>query len=493
MIRREKQGSSLILIFALSIVSSLIFMIFVGSNIYFADEPKKYISLALILFAMVLFAIRKDLYTSYAFFCGIVFVINFAIINIFYSQDSYVIGSSHKLMIPDMFMVLGACLLLFSRSPKASSKNHYSLSVIVSYIVFLWYLLAISIISSDSTYAMIHLAHNGRVVIIFLIFCIVFRRKPEAIKYLIMGLSFLVIVQGVVGICQQYGVDLFLRFTDAEFSYISGGFNRVGGTLGRVHLHTLLVMTLPVLLAQALWLKNGKFRLLLVLAVTMGIITIGLTRNRGPLMAFLFASGYVFYNFYKFRIIGFSPRVLIFATLGFTLLSGSFMIGGENYEQIFLRPTYLGRIEQNKSILKNFYNAPPLKMFFGYGSNQFILDSYGMESHEKSSRDTKRVFNAHNQYLLLLYETGIFGLFLYFLWAFLFFKQAKLHRKYDSKYIVDQKMVVKIGISGSLLCLFLNALTKPIHDNISFTLLGIYMAFIAPIHNISKRDEKKSS
>ncbi len=475
----KKQGYSLAPIYFLSILSCLIFFIYVGSDIYFANEIKKYAVVISALLAMALFSIKVGIYKSYAFFCGLIFSINFGIIYFFYPQDSSVIGTAHMIRIPDLFMALGACFLFFPRSDRHVTNKKYSLLVIGAYLLYLWYLLALSAFVTDLTYTMANLAHNGRIVLVFLVFCFVFRRDPDAIKFFILGLSVLAIIQGIVAIFQQLGINVFTQFTDQEFRYQTGNFNRVGGTVGRVNLHSLLGMTLPVILAQAIWIKKGKTKVLLGSAFILGIIALALTRNRGPMLAAIVVILYVFYKLNYFKIIKFNIKLLLMGLLLTACIMGSFFIGGKNVDEIFLRKTYVGRMEQNLSVLERIYNGSPINILCGYGPQQFVLDSYGLHSFEKSKRGPKNIYTIHNQYLLMLYETGVVGFTLYFLWIFLFVWKAMTHPKENGRNIINQVVVTKIGITGVLIYILITSVSKPIIDNISFSLFGVYMAFLA--------------
>ncbi|MBU0995288.1 MAG: O-antigen ligase family protein [Proteobacteria bacterium] len=454
--------------------SAIALIVIFAPSIYFSDELKKYIVIVLMFCAMIFFAFWVGLYKSAVFFWFQIISANFGIIYLFFSPDMEVISKNHIIMIPDLFILISWLFLTFSFRKKQNTDSEESLSTIVIYIVFMMYFLLISLHSKEYIFAMTEFINFSRIVIVFSIFKYIQDREPEAKSFVIYGIAFLIITQGTIGIGQEFGIDLFSHYMDSNYTYIAGSFNRIGGTLGRVKLHSLLYLTLPLIFTQIVTSKNQYKKMVMLISFVLGIIALALTRNRGPMLSTIAGVGYICYKFKYYRVIKVNFKLLLYSLAFVVLTIFFFSFGGEDFQQIMNRPTYIGRIYQNTEVLNRFYNSQMDQFFLGFGPQQYLVD----KSSENKRNKTKIIYNIHNQYILMLYEGGVIGLLLYITWLISFYRKTLVYRNREGLPLTDFESL-KIGISGSIISLVIASVSRPIHDNVSFTLLGIYMALIS--------------
>ena len=238
-------------------------------------------------------------------------------------------------------------------------------------------------------------------------------------------------------------------------------------------------MTLPVFLSLSLWYSKNGYKSLYFVSFLIGLIALCFTRQRGPLISTIVGMSYVICRFYFFKLIKNPIKILVSIIIGFIIIILSFTLGGKNSNEIFYRKTYLGRIDQMEYVISTLYNSKLHNQIFGMGPGQYVFQYYELDNALRSLRTPKNIYNIHNQYLLVIYESGILGLLLYLLWLVSIFKASIVRNNFKDCKLSFLNPVYKIGIHGSVVSFIILSISEPLHENICFTIFALYMAVLS--------------
>jgi O-antigen ligase len=157
-------------------------------------------------------------------------------------------------------------------------------------------------------------------------------------------------------------------------------------------------------------LKSSKnYKALYGLVIVILTAELFLLSAKGPLLILLVIAGFYLFRFFRNRVSFFSSLVIvsiIFCSVYF-VPAISFRIKSmisEIGDQSYLKETETGNWHR-LHLWKTSLNLVEKKMFFGYG----LFGSEKVLAAELNKKG-KAYFNSHNQYLMFLMATGVFGL-----------------------------------------------------------------------------------
>ena len=470
--------NKIILTYSVIVISALTTSYFILSEyqyIYFALEAKKYLVILFFLICMSIFSIRYRLSGTIVFFSLLSSAVYFPILTFFYPVKYSFLSTSDasNIQIPEAVLILSGLYLFFLGSPQTNHGKSTKTNQFL--ILYIYYIFSLALISHHFFISFFSVFTFCKIYIFFFIFRRILRFDVEyCVNALVLSIIALILVEFLVAILQQAGIDTFMRFTDTEFQFTTGTANRVSGTVGRPNLHKLFTITLPFLLSYSFYYAERYKKILIFMALTVGLIVVALTRNRTPMIALLIGCMYVLYNYHtlnRFRI-G-AKHVLAILTVIF-LSYKFFFLGASDISSIVLRGTGESRVVQATHVFKRFSDEYQNLIFgFGPGSYKIRYNAINLEN-INAYVDVKNIYTMHNQYLLILYENGLIGLFLFLFWFYIIFKSLKVNNKDDGLFVV----AAKIGIAGSFVGFLLSGLTRPLFGNISLPFIAIYLTLL---------------
>lgn len=381
--------------------------------------------------------------------------LNFILISVGISEEEFLlnnqIGYRPWLLIFDLFIFYGAIIGLIKIKPKRlHSLIGRALFVIIPFSGILVIGLFSGFFAPNPTYAFIGIFALVKFLAWYLLFLVIFANNTLLIKDAIWGMALFVLIQLFFGISQALG----FQVTERLFGFSSDTFFfrneviRVGGTLGRATLESVLVLTVPILFAFAVSLRYSRQKVLALISAVSGMALVFLTGSRGPIIATIIgtavSTGVITVGKLKKKHILYSTVLVVLTVTGiaFTLSTGEL-------EDTLLRNTYSYRLQSFRLAIDMTLDQP----LTGVGLNNYLIagPSYGMSEEEI-------LFGrpVHNQFLLISAETGLIGLSFFVLLLGAWWHLAKIAKRY---FLPNQNLTwFPQGALGSLVAFVISAI-----------------------------------
>ena len=466
-------GKVLFLLVLFSSIAVSWFVVHGQQYIFFASEINKYIVVCFFISCMFFFKRSYNPYAVIVFFIFLPLSISTPIATLFYPSgyDFLYSSGANTIQAQEAIILLSVFYLFFQKKIKLQR----SLIVdIVFFIIFIYYITFLSFFSTNFSIAICLSFTFIKILIYYVIFVNLLKYGLEqCLNAFILSIVFLILIEFSVSIMQQSGIQTFTYLTNQEFEFVAGAANRVSGTIGRTNLHKLFTICLPFLLAYSFGQPKSLKKIFLLISFLLGMSIVGLTRNRGPVIALFLGNIYVLYKSYSYRIIVFNLKHISILLIAVFAITYSFAAGSADVLELIYRESYRSRIDQALFILQdlkdNFYY-----LIFGFSPGSFKINFNTIDAVNFSYFTTaKNTFSMHNQYILFLYEIGICGLVLFLLWIYEIFKKLTTLAE-DNKF----SLILKIGIAGSLISFLISGLFRPLFANISLPFIALYLALI---------------
>ncbi|MCL4267171.1 MAG: O-antigen ligase family protein [Anaerolineae bacterium] len=405
--------------------------------------------------------------------------LNFVLVTVGIREDVYLannqIGYRPWILICDFLLM--TVFLLGLANLKVGQINAFIKASLLTGGLFGSYILmgVVSLIyAQDTLYVWLGLVALARFLVWFIAFLLIFTNDIQHIKYVTWGLAGFVTLQFMIGLLQAFRVPTVEKYFEwSEDIFIGqGGIARVGGTMGRAHLESILLLIVPVLFAYASSKTiSGRQQKLMMLCGSFGIILVFLTGSRGPIISTILGTAVALRLFRFFR-----PRkihVWIWFVLGLVTIAGLIIIfQSGDLSNTFLRGTHAFRLETFEVAVRMVERHP----LTGVGLNNYLTVGpiYGM-----SVRFVQFGRPVHNQFLLAAAETGIIGLLIFLLnllyWGWLTVSASVSCRPFDVCWFPK-------GVQGSLVAFFLTSLLDaPLVKPPVISVLAILIAGVSAV------------
>lgn len=381
-------------------------------------ETKKWISLAGIIAVLVgaSFLVRNGL-KAYCLLFPITLSFSFTLFTVGITLNQFnemnILGYRPLVFMYEPLVFVGIFLGISKiQVRRMSGSGHLPL------IFFIFYLFITTLsfpFAYNLSYAWIGLFALGKFVLWYFVFSLILKTDLELIHLVTIGFSGLVFFQSIVAITQKFGLQIFGNLVDwTSGSFITrGGVVRVGGTVGRVPLESILLLIIPILftyssLPQKKYFDRGRWFVLV--SAFLGTITLFLTNTRGPIFSavigVIVSLGFVQRNRQRHS----NFRIYIFIFLAAVLVGSIIFLSSGSIEDTLFRKTYLDRWRTYIVSMRIVQSNPLLGV--GLNNYLFVAPKYGL-----SLEDIRFGRSVHNQYLLVLTENGLlgFGAFMLFI------------------------------------------------------------------------------
>jgi O-antigen ligase len=312
------------------------------------------------------------------------------------------------------------------------------------------------------------------------------RIKRVAVTIVIFGtvMAFFAIIQRLANVEDLYGI----RSMNQAVGF--------GSFVNQHHFAALMEMILALsvgIVLNANLKKEQKF--LLIFSIVLMTIAVFFTGSRGGMLSLIGIAGFVFFAKFKLnsgdnRIISntrIMPLAIGIIAVVFLIIFATFFLGGDaslirgvGLSEMTQADFSSGRLDFWKIALQIFIHNP----IFGAGFDSFAV----VMSRYDQWNGTFRIEQAHNDYLQVLAEAGIFGLVCVFGFIYLLFKKGISNIKTSNDRFIGG---VALGALAGCLGIFIHSFFDFPLRTPSNALIFLVLAALATI-NVSRQNSTSS-